>query len=137
MSLLVTLTKVREKCGLTGTTYDARINNLIADWVPVIEFAVRADFIADTGNAGLQATLNLGATELVAGEFLDQLSRESGATEAFYFGWFEITPNWRRAGDPSGLKQQGALRLAPYLKHTDALQGSLGVWTGGSREAGD
>jgi hypothetical protein len=134
VSLVVSLTRVREKCGLTGTAFDSRINNLIAEWVPVIQHAIKPEFLADTGNAGLQATLNLGATELVAGEFLDQLSRESGASEAFFFGWFEITPVWRRAGDPSGLKQQGALRLAPYLKHTGALQGSLGVLAGGSRE---
>lgn len=134
MSLSVSLTKVKEKCAITGTTYDAKITSLIGDTVPAIEFAIDPAFIADTSNTGLQSTLNLGATEIVAGEFLAQLGREPGASESLFFGWLELQPAFRNLNDPFGLKAQGAARLQPYLKSTNDILGSIGVLVGGSRE---
>lgn len=137
MSLVVSLSKVKDKCGLTGSTYDTKISALISDWLPAIEFAVEPGFIADTSNTGLQATLNLGATELISGEFLAQLAREPGGSDGLFFGWLELRPAFRDLSDPFGLKSQGSLRLEPFLKHIDSLQGSLGVHMGGSRTGED
>ena len=137
MSLIVTTTKVREKSGLTGTAYDTKINNLIADWVPTIEHALSPEHLDNTGDTRLQATLNLGATELVSGELLAQIGREPGASEGLKFGWLEVKPAMTNLADPYGLKAQGAQRLRPYLKHTDRLQGSLGVLAGGDRTPGE
>lgn len=133
MSLVVTLAKVKERSAITGTSYDSRITNLINDWVPALEFAISENFIADTGNTGLQATLNLGAVEVISGEVLALLAREPGGSETLSFGWLEVRPVIRNLTDPFGLKEQGAGRLQPYLKHRDLLQGSIGVLTGGSR----
>jgi len=133
MSLVVATAKVKDKAGITGSTYDTKIASLIGEWVPSLEFAIEVAFINDTGNVGLQATLNLGATEMVAGEFLAQLAREPGGSEGLFFGWLEVRPAFSDLNDPFGLKAQGALRLQPYLKHKDELQGSLGVIVGGSR----
>ncbi len=133
MSLVVSLSRVREKAGLTGSSYDSKISNLISDWVPVLEFAIDPTFLNDTTNTGLQATLNLAATELITGEIISQLAREIGSTDGFAFGWLEVRSGIRDNADPSGLKQQGALRLSTFLKDRDMLVGSLGVYTGGSR----
>lgn len=129
----MTTAKVKDKAGISVSTYDSKISSLITDWVAAIEFAIEPTYIADTGNSGLQATLNLGATELIAGEFLAQLAREPGGSDGLFFGWLELRPSYRDLADPFGLKAQGSNRLEPYLKHKDKLQGSLGVLTGGSR----
>ena len=133
MGLTVTVAGVREKAGITGSSYDSKITNLIAAWVPALEFAIAAPFL-DGSDSGRQATLDLGATEHVAGELLAQIGREPGASEALSFGWLELAPAARDLSDPFGLKRQGAGRLAPFMKHPDALQGSPGVLGGGSRE---
>jgi hypothetical protein len=133
MSLVVTLTKVKEKARLTDSSLDSVVSSLIGEWVPVLEFAIEPSALNDTGNAGLQATLNLGATEAVAGELLAQLDREEGAVERFVFAFFEIGGQRGPAIDPSGLKAQGYARLAPYLKRPESLSGTLGVAAGGSR----
>ena len=113
MSLSVTRARVKEKCGIAATTYDSTIDNLIVELIPVIQFAIRDEHIADTGNAGLQATLNLGAAEIVGAEFLDQLEREPGATETVTVGGLTIRPD----GSPAEtLKDSGWGRLRPYLK---------------------
>lgn len=134
MSLNVTTTKVKERCMISVSTYDSKINNLINDWVPMMEYLIEPSFLNDTGNTGLQALLNLGAVELVAGEFLAQLLRETGASETLLFGWLEVKPASRDLLDPFGMKAQGAARLGPFLKHNDELQNSLGVLTGGLRQ---
>lgn len=133
MSLVVTLAKVKEKAGISVSTYDTKVSNLITEWVPAVEYALDPAFLNDTGNTGLQATLNLGATELVAGEFLAQLAREPGGSESLAFGWVEVHPSFKDLTDPFGLKNQGALRLAPFLKDRDTLTGALGVLAGGDR----
>jgi hypothetical protein len=129
------LAKVKEKAGISVSTFDTKVSNLISDWVAVIEYALDPAFLGDTGNTGLQATLNLGATELVAGEFLAQLAREPGGSESLVFGWVEVHPSFRDLTDPFGLKNQGALRLGPFLKDKDSLIGALGVLAGGDRGA--
>jgi hypothetical protein len=117
MSLIVLRSKVKEKCGITGTDFDSQIDSLIVDTVPVLEYAIAPGYIADTGNTGLQATLNLGATEIVSGEFLAQLGRQLGAYDWIVLGDFEVRPVTRMdTGDPSGLLAQGWTRLGPYLK---------------------
>ena len=133
MSLDVTVSKVKDKAAIIGSTYDAKIDALIDEWVPALEYAIRDAFLADVANTGLQSTLSLGACELVAGEFLAQLAREPGGSETLVFGWMEVRPVIQNLADPYGLKEQGALRLRPFLKPQDSLQGSLGVLVGGDR----
>ncbi len=136
MALSVTRAKVKERCGITGTTYDAPIDNLITDHVAAVEFAVRPEHIADTGNSGLQATLNLGAMEIVCGEFVEQLYREPGALEMVRLGDFELfPPSSRHWGLGFDLKAQGWARLAPYLKADPS--GLRGVVAAGGEKGGE
>ncbi len=135
MSLTVTRAKVKEKCGVDVSDYDTPIDNLISDWTPAIEFAIKNEHIADTGNTGLQATLNLGAAELVSGEFLAQQGRRSGAIDVLHFGEIEVRPagsvDW---DDPFGLKRQGWERLRPYLKTDPKLPARADIRTGSKPE---
>jgi hypothetical protein len=113
MALSVTRARVKEKCGVTGSTYDATIDSLISEIVPTVEFAVRPEHLADTANSGLQATLNLSAAELVCAEFLEQLWREPGAAEAAVLGELSLTPSDAPA---KALRGSAWRRLRPYLK---------------------
>lgn len=137
MSLVVTVSAVKEKSRVTDPALDTLVSNLIAQWVPMLEFAIRGEPLADTGNAGLQATLNLAALEAVAGELLAQLGREPGASESFSFGFFEVGAPGGSEIDPSGLKAQAFSRLQPFLKSPESLAGTLGVAAGGSRTGED
>lgn len=136
MSLAVTRTRVKEKCSITSTTYDTTIDNLISEQVPVISYAIRDEHIADTGNTGLQATLNLGALEVVCGENLDQIRRETGAMEHVRLGDFELWPALLKdSPGPFGLKESGWARLRPFLK-TDQSGRAATVVSGGGKPSG-
>jgi len=113
MALSVTRARVKEKCGISGTTYDSTIDNLISEMAAVIEHFIRPEYIADTGNAGLQATLNLGATEIVCAEVLEQLAREPGASEKLIIGDLSLEP---ANGPAFFIRKQGWNWLKPYLK---------------------
>ena len=123
MALTVTRARVKEKCGISGTTYDSTIDNLISEMAGVIEYFIRPEHIADTGNAGLQATLNLGATEIVCAEFMEQLAREPGASEKIVLGDLALEPT---NGPAFFIRKQGWGRLRPYLKF-DPSEGSTKV----------
>lgn len=125
MSLTVSSSRVKEKCGIDNTDYDTQISHLVDDWVPVIEYAIQESFLSDTSNTGLQATLTLGATELVSGEFVAQLARKPGAYDAVAIGDLSLRPAFAfNPADPSGMKAQGLERLRPFLK-LDSQIGSL------------
>ena len=130
MALTVTLARVKEKCSLTGTTYDSTITNLINEMAPVIEYAIRDEHLNDTGNAKLQNTLSLGATEIVCAEILEQLQREAGALESVRLGDFALSPpepaDWPGA---LSMKDSGWKRLRPYLKPDPS--GKAGAIAGG------
>ncbi len=111
MALTVTRARVKEKCAIADGTYDATIDNLIAEMVPVVEFAILTSSLADTGNTGLQATLSLGATEVVCGEFLAQKRRLEHAVAPASGEVRPFDPT-----DPSRLVARGWQRLRPHLK---------------------
>lgn len=126
MALSVTRARVKERCGITDTSYDTIIDNLITDYVPVIEYAVRVEHMADI-TAGLQGTLNLGALELICGEFLCLLLREPGAYDELRVGDVMISPLAKPASDAYGLKRQGVARLNAYLKTGSVLSNVDGI----------
>jgi hypothetical protein len=127
MSLTITVADVKRKCRLSVTDYDTDIQSLITETKPVIEYAIADRYLNDTSNTGLQATLQLGALEVISGEMLSQLLREEGATEQLQVGDFTIGDRPQRNRtinliDPYGLKTQGWNRLAPYLKAHVSVQ---------------
>jgi hypothetical protein len=125
VALTVSVAVVRAKCRILDTEFDTEIEDLIDEQLPVIEYAVLAEHIANTGDTGLQATLNLGAAEIIAGEFLAQTFREPGVAEEIQVG--ELTIGNRLSPratiiDPYMLKEQGWKRLSPYLKPRSASE---------------
>ncbi|MCC6444108.1 MAG: hypothetical protein IT210_11730 [Armatimonadetes bacterium] len=100
------------------TGYDTAIDNHITRALPVIEYQIRDSSLADV-SAGLQATLTLGALEVLAGQFWNQMNREEGASEVKIFS-LQSDPegDFREA---KALEEKGWARLAPYLKNADAL----------------
>lgn len=125
MALSVSVATVRAKCRIFDSEFDTEIDALIDDHLPVIEYSILAEHIANTGDTGLQATLNLGAAEVIAGEFLAQSFREPGVAELIQIGELEIgdrLPPRSPIIDPYLLKEQGGRRLSPYLKPHSASE---------------
>lgn len=128
MSLTVTRAAVKAKLGLDTPALDAAIDGLIADWVPVIEFALEPSAVNDP-TVGMIKTLDLGATEVVAGEFMAQLARTFGYFDSVKVGDFELRPFFRpNILDPTGLKEQGRRRLRPFLRTEAAHSFATLVW---------
>lgn len=106
LSLSVTTAAVRAKAGLDGSAFDDAIAALIAEQLPALEATL-------IGFSGPEA--NLGATELVTAELLDQLARSGG----------EVQIGELRVGEePSStaLRAQGLSRLAPYRRDLGAVR---------------
>jgi hypothetical protein len=133
MGLTVTRARVKDRAGITSSTYDATIDSLIAELVPAIEFAVRTEHVNDLTNTGLQATLNLGALEIVTGEFIAQFIRVPGSGETLSIEGIKLEPWWHDPIDPSGLRSLGWQRLRSYRKDDPAGQGSTAVRAGGGK----
>lgn len=131
MALSVSRSRVKEKCGISASTYDTAIDNIIADYVPAIEFAIRAEYVAAVSNSGLQATLNLGALEICCGEFMGQKFRENGTALSVAPDGFPMLIFYHgSARDPSGLVAAGWQRLQPYVAGGSATGTSVGVISG-------
>ena len=119
MAITITKADVKRKCMIptSDTSYDSSIDSLIAEMQPAIEYGIESAYLAETGNAGLQATLKLGILELMSGEFLEQMCREAGASEEFSVAGVTVGERKERG---MALMQQGAERLAPYLKSSSS-----------------
>lgn len=113
MPIAISATEVKRKAMIDTTEHDAAISSLISEMQPPLEYSVDDRYRADTANAGLQATLKLGMLEIITGEFIEQLRRESGSTEQMSVAGVSVGASTLRGLD---LVQQGATRLAPYLK---------------------
>lgn len=115
MAISITAADVKRKAGIdsANTSYDTAIGSLITEMQGPLEYSIAAAYLNDTSNTKLQATLKLGMLEMIAGEFVEQLRREIGATEQFGIAGLTMGPS-----GATGIEtiQQGATRLAPYLK---------------------
>ncbi len=124
MPITITRNRVKEKCNISVSTHDTTIDNLIGEFTPVIEHTLQDAALDD---AALEATLELGATEIVCGELLAQLRRQENAlpptAEACGCASFDPT-------DPSRLAKRGWSRLRPYLKVDWPYRVATGVRTG-------
>lgn len=115
MAISITAAEVKRKAGVdsANTTYDSSLASLISEMQGPLEYSIADAYLADTSNARLQATLKLGILEMISGEFVEQLRREVGATEQFGIAGLTMGPSTTNGVE---LIQQGATRLAPYLK---------------------
>lgn len=123
MSISITTSDVKRKAMIADTTtdYDSQISALIAEMQAPLEYSLEDSYLSNTADDKLQATLKLGILEIITGEFIEQLLREIGSTEQFTIAGVTIGKS-----DLSGVEliQQGATRLAPYLKCTLPMMGN-------------
>lgn len=122
--LEVTTEDVKRKARIATAEFDSEIDALIDEMVPVIEYAIDPLHL-NSEEPGMPKTLNLGALEVITGEFIASLWREEGALVGFRLGWLQVSPPDERGldiNDPSGLTAQGWDRLSPYLKTASRLQ---------------
>jgi len=98
---------------ISVTDYDSSITSLISEMQPALEYSIADTYLNDSGNTNLQATLKLGILEIITGGFLEQLRREAGAADEFSVAGITVG-----AAVQTGVEliQQGATRLAPFLK---------------------
>lgn len=115
MSITINLTDIKRKAMIptADSSHDSSITALIAEMQGPVEYSIADMYINDTFDTKLQATLKLGILEIITGEFLEQLTREIGSTEEFSAAGVTLGATSIRGAD---LIQQGATRLAPYLK---------------------
>jgi hypothetical protein len=126
MSILVVRDDIKRKCriALTDTTYDSDIDNLISEVQPGIEYTIADTYLSNISDINLQKILKLGIIEIISGEFLRQLLRESGSSESFSVGGITIGA----ASDHGGkLIEQGNARLQPFRKAIDGMTGEASV----------
>lgn len=115
MAITIAVADIKRKAMINSseTTYDSAITSLIAEMQGPIEYSIADNYLGATSNTNLQATLKLGILEIIAGEFLEQLRREFGSVEEASIAGVTIGADTVRGVD---LVQQGATRLAPFLK---------------------
>ena len=113
MAISITTADVKRKAMISVTDYDTSIASLITEMQPALEYSIADSYLAATTNANLQATLKLGMLEMITGELLEQLKRELGSAEQFSVAGLVMGASPVTGVD---LIQQGATRLAPYLK---------------------
>ena len=113
LSITITNTEIKRKAMISVSDYDTSITSLISEMQPALEYSITDTYLNDTGNTNLQATLKLGILEMITGEFLEQLRREAGAADEFSVAGITVG-----AAVQTGVEliQQGATRLAPFLK---------------------
>jgi hypothetical protein len=116
MPLTLSTARVKEKLGISHTDYDAAITTMIADWLSVLNYAIDAEFLDDMSNAGLQATLFLGALEVVAGEVAAYIARLPGMSEAIEVEGLTLTPIGVTRAQWLDLRVTGWAKLQPFLK---------------------
>jgi len=113
VSISITTADVKRKCMVSTSEHDSSISSLISEMQPALEHSIADAYLNDTSNTNLQATLKLGMLEMIAGEFLEQLRREVGASGEVSVAGISLGAEAQTGAD---LIQQGATRLAPYLK---------------------
>jgi hypothetical protein len=87
--LPLTIADLKPLCAIDAgdTSSDADLTLLLTAQQPALEYSLDPAILAlSAGDAGLQATLVLGAVEALAGEFLRSQARAPGATDDFHLG---------------------------------------------------
>ena len=126
MAITITKAEVKRKCMIPSaeTKYDSDIDALIAEMQPTIEYTIADEYLNNTGDTKLQAVLKLGILEVLSGEFLQQLCRESGASETLGVGGISIGAVPQHG---TKLMEQGLLRLRPFRKAVDGLSDEASI----------
>ena len=123
--------------GLIDTSYDTEIQATLSYSLSAIEYSIGPAALGNTSNAGLQALLRLGATEIVAGDIAAQIRRRDDFHFAITINELSIRPSSFNEFDPTGLKAQGWARIKPYLRSEAHAEIAAFVISGGNKQGTD
>jgi hypothetical protein len=111
---MITSDDVKAHSGIAAddASYDDALDELVTMLMPVLEFAVLPEALADED---LLPTLELAFVEVLTGEHFARRARAEATFETVTIGPLSIKPPVNLV-DPSGLIDRGMSRLRPYLK---------------------
>ncbi len=139
MALPVTRDALKRLCGaeVEDASEDAEWDALILEGQPVLEYALDPEVLASSaGDEGLRATLTLGVSEALAGEWLRRRASQPGASDDFHVGPLTVTASRTDGPAQAGarLAAQGLRRLGPFVRASDGTGQTplLLAFTGGS-----
>lgn len=117
--LVLTVADLKPLCGLDigDTGSDAALSALLLGPQAALEYGLDPGVLAaSAGDAGLRATLSLGAAEALAGEYLRRQARVPGATDDFHLGPLTISASRTDSQAQLGerLAAMGQKRLEPF-----------------------
>ena len=146
--LLVTRDALKRLCGVIvgDVSEDADWDALILEGQPVLEYALDPEVLAaSAGDDGLRATLTLGVSEALAGEWLRRRASQPGAVDDFQVGPLTVTASRTDGLAQAGgrLAAQAMRRLGPFVRASDGtgqrplLLASVGDWRGGEEARDD
>ncbi|MBL8059773.1 MAG: hypothetical protein JNK63_03540 [Chthonomonas sp.] len=116
MALSVLVADIQARANVHDSAYETEIDEVVARLLPVVSYALRPEALA-SGDAGLQAVLDDGAADVIAGTFLAQHYRRPELLLSVIVGDLQLFPRrFESVADPSGLIAQGWLKLKPWLK---------------------
>lgn len=120
--ITVSAARVRKKARLDAT-YDIDIQETIDEMVPYIESKV-SDSYLNAEDTNTQAIINLGATEIITGEFIKEQANDEDDGVSLGVGPIKISDNSSVKSRSSRAKDyidSGWKKLKPYLRTTDAF----------------
>ncbi len=123
MALTLSAAFLRARAGL-DSAHDAGLLEVRDAWQPALERGIAASWLGSS-DPGVQAALTLGMAEVIAGEYLAQIHRAPGSLDAVRFFGLTVDPPRLDARDPSGLKAQGAARLAEFAGTSAPVGGGV------------
>lgn len=107
---------VQARANVHDSAYETEIDDVIARLLPVVSYAIRPEALA-SGDSGLEATLDDGAADIIAGAFLAQHYRRPELLISLMVGDVQLFPRrFDDPVDPSGLAMQGWSKLKAWLK---------------------
>ena len=119
--LTVDKTRVAKKLKLDPTEHEGNIDALIAEMLPLISLKIETEYL-ETADANIQSILNLGATEIVTGEYLKEMANSEEDSDSFTAGIVKVGENkavQNRGKRANEWIESGWSKLKDYLKPTD------------------
>ncbi|MGJ0848447.1 hypothetical protein ACR77J_17290 [Tissierella praeacuta] len=126
--ITVKVERVRKKARL-DESYDIDIQETIEEMIPFIESKIDEAYL-NTDDTSIQSIINLGATEIIIGEFIKEQSNDEDDSVSLGVGPIKIGENSSSKNRMSRAKDflnDGWEKLKPYLKDEDPFYfGTMG-----------
>lgn len=117
MILDIKVDRVRKKARL-DESFDLDIQATIDEQIPYIESRIKEEYLNST-DISIQSILNLGATEIIVGEFVKEQSNDEDDSTSLGVGPIKIGENSSskdRGKSAKDFIDSGWIKLKPYLK---------------------